>query len=166
MDEYVDLVDYEGIYKINRNGDICNKRGLKMKPIQRGDYLTISLCKNKSYKHLSIHSLLANNFIPNPENHPIIDHINRNSLDNRLENLRWTTYRINNQNASINKCNTSGHKNICFWTDKRRDISYWEIKIECNGNKYKKVFNASNYTLEDAVEWRNNKKLELGLEII
>jgi ribosomal protein S6 len=166
MDEYVDLLNYEGIYKINRNGDICNKRGLKMKPTQRGDYLTISLCKNKGYKHLTIHKLLALQFIPNPENHPIIDHINRNSLDNRLENLRWTTYKINNQNASINKCNTSGHKNISCSLKKGTDRTYWEIKIECNGNIYRKVLNIAKYTLEDAVEWRNNKKLELGLEII
>lgn len=165
MDDYIDIVGFEGLYKMNRSGDVCNTRGHKMKPIQRGKYMSISLKKEKYY-HLSIHRLLGINFIPNPDNLPIIDHINRNSLDNRLENLRWTTYNINNQNASINKCNTSGEKNISCSLKKGTNRTYWEIKIECNGNIYKKLLNVAKYTLEDAVEWRNNKKLELGLEII
>lgn len=163
MDDYIDIVGFEGLYKINRNGDICNKVGYKMKPIQRGKYMTISLKKGK-YHHLLIHRLLGLTFILNPENHPIIDHINRNPLDNRLENLRWTTYFVNNQNASLNKCNTSGEKNISKYFKKDTDNEYYEIKIECNGKKHKKWLNSAKYTLEDAVEWRNNKRIELGLD--
>ena len=163
MDDYIDIVGFEGLYKINRSGDICNNVGYKMKTIQRGKYMSISLKKDK-YHHLSIHRLLGLHFIPNPENYPIIDHINRNSLDNRLENLRWTTYFVNNQNASLNKCNTSGEKNISIYFEKKSGREYWEIKIECNGKKHKKWLNTAIYTLEDAVEWRNNKRIELGLD--
>lgn len=54
---------------------------------------------NKLY---TIHRLVAETFLANPENKPEIDHINRNPSDNRLENLRWATRSENNRNTSAN----------------------------------------------------------------
>lgn len=45
-----------------------------------------------------VHKLVAEAFIPNPEGKPCIDHINTNRSDNRVENLRWVTYKENNAN--------------------------------------------------------------------
>lgn len=49
-------------------------------------------------RRISIARAVATAFIPNPENKPCIDHINRNPLDNRVENLRWVTVQENNEN--------------------------------------------------------------------
>lgn len=45
-----------------------------------------------------VHKLVAKLFIPNPEKKPCVEHINANSLDNRVENLRWATVKENNNN--------------------------------------------------------------------
>ncbi|KAA6363746.1 MAG: hypothetical protein EZS28_040725 [Streblomastix strix] len=49
-----------------------------------------------------LHRVLAIQFIPNPDNLPEIDHINRNKSDNRLENLRWVTRSQNQKNKTSN----------------------------------------------------------------
>lgn len=45
----------------------------------------------------AIHRLVAMSFLPNPNNKPEVDHINRNKADNRVENLRWVTTKENAQ---------------------------------------------------------------------
>ena len=104
MDHFEDIIGYEGCYQINRLGQvkrIASGRILKAK-INSTGYLQIELSKDGVRKYYLIHRLLGIQFIPNPENKPTIDHIDRNKNNNSLENLRWATRKEQNNNRSNN----------------------------------------------------------------
>ena len=100
-----DIPEYEGYYQISNLGRIKslhNYRGKEsiIKPRIKQEYLTIGLRKNNVRKWKRIHRLIAEAFIPNPNNYPVVNHKNENKLDNRIENLEWCTVGYNNTYGS------------------------------------------------------------------
>ena len=165
MDELFDIVGYEGLYKINKNGDVWScKMNRFLKKTADINYMVVSLNKKKYY----LHRLLALQFIPNPDNLPMIDHIDQNKRNNTLENLRWTTALNNVNNRGRNKNNSTPHKHIRSNILLRNLYEYhsWIIKIVFNNNLiYTKSFSKNKYSLEEVVAVRNQKLLEFGLPI-
>lgn len=99
------IKDYEGLYEISNLGRVksFNYRGSGKEKILkntecRWGYLTVSLTKSGKCKVFKVHRLVAEAFIPNPENKPCVDHINTIRTDNRVKNLRWVTYKENSNN--------------------------------------------------------------------
>ena len=82
-------------YSINECGLVRNDTTGKVKsPFEnkKNGYLTIDLWSNNESHKFTIHRLLAEAFIPNPENKPTVDHKDGNRQNNSLDNLRWATY--------------------------------------------------------------------------
>lgn len=89
-------------YYITTTGDVYSRtphnkyriRKIKGRPNHDG-YLHVALCKNKKIINKQIHRLVAEAFIPNPENKPEVNHKNGIKTDNCVENLEWVTRREN-----------------------------------------------------------------------
>ena len=98
---WVDIKGYEGIYKISDNAEVMNvTTGLIKRPwVNNKGYLCIDLSKNGVTKHYLLHRLYADAFIPNPNNHPIILHLDNNKQNISRDNLIWGTYSENNSQA-------------------------------------------------------------------
>jgi hypothetical protein len=105
MDELFDLKDYEKLYKINKKGEIWScflKRFLSLCINQDGYYKYV-LCNENGKKTVLAHRVVAKQFIPNPNNLPLIDHIDRDRLNNNIDNLRWVSMRQNQLNRKDTK---------------------------------------------------------------
>ena len=134
-------ISVEGVrsYKNARHG--LRETPKMMKGFILDGYLQIRL-DGKNYR---FHRLLMIAFVPNPENKPLIDHINRNRLDNRIENLRWATHQENCENVSIHSNNKLGIQHI------RKNVSGFEFRITRNGILHYKYFN----TKEEAIAYKD-----------
>lgn len=103
MSTYKDIVGYEGLYKISDDGKIISLFAGKIKErrirIKDGYYL-ITLCKDNSNKTYPIHRLIYEAFIAPIDKNKVIDHIDRNRMNNSLSNLRVVTQSENAKNRN------------------------------------------------------------------
>lgn len=81
-----------------------NKTGKKLKPSkQHSGYYVLGLNKDGKFKSYTIHRLVALTHLENPNNLPVVDHIDRDKSNNKKNNLRWATHTENTLNVSKKK---------------------------------------------------------------
>lgn len=123
-------------------------------------YLYICHCtdwKLSKYKYETYHRVIMN--CPDDR---VVDHKNRNTLDNRKSNLRICTKIQNQWNSKKkirNESTTSSHKGVsrCVKKWKHKKYYYWVANITFNGKTYKKVFKEE----LEAARWYDKKAVEL-----
>ena len=119
-------------YMITRKGEVINRRGKRIKQqVARNGYLRVSLSNSEvKHKWFLVHRLVALSFIPNPNNLPQVNHINRNKADNRVENLEWCTALENLKHSNvIEKATIANFRKIKCLTDGKE---YGSIKEVCD----------------------------------
>ena len=112
-----DIKGYEGLYQVSNLGNVrsldilINCKGARgidkhirkgrilKKVINTKGYYYINLSKKSKIKNTRVHRLVAKAFIENPNNYKIINHIDGNKLNNRVDNLEWCTFSHNNKDA-------------------------------------------------------------------
>jgi len=147
-------------YEVSTDSQVRNKKtGRVLKPrADKDGYLGVGLRKDNKGHTKRIHRIVGEAFIPNPDGKMVIDHINRDITDNRLENLRWATHSENNLNTGRRSDSTTGYKHIN--SDNTRDR--WRIQI--HSHKISRYFSKSAWTLEQVVNIRNNLYEEHGIQ--
>lgn len=102
-----------------------------------------------------VHRLIAEQFIPNSDNLPIIDHKDGNKTNNDINNLRWCNHKQNQYNRKQQK-SKSGIKNVQLCV--RKTITYYQVRFNVDGkNKYFGTFN----NFKDAEEKAKQIRQEL-----
>ena len=105
-----DVVGFEGLYKISEYGDVMNKDGHILAVImsEKG-YKRVHLWRPELHKatYYLVHRLVAQAFVPNPSNLPIVLHKDNVKLNTHYTNLKWGTYAENAQQAYDDGLNTN-----------------------------------------------------------
>ena len=151
LEVWKDIPEYEGLYQISNLGRVKSLSRYINRPI--GSYYTkeriltnrknscgyylIQLFKDGNMKNILIHQLVAMAFLNHKPNgyKLVVDHINDNKLDNRVENLQIVTQRVNT-------CKTQGkysskYKGVCY----NKKANKWQSNIRINGKlKYLGLF--------------------------
>ena len=109
-EEWRDIKGYEGKYQISNLGRVKslnyhreNREKILSDAPTKGGYLIIGLCKNGKRKPYSIHKLVAEAFIENPNNYKEVNHKDEDKTNNRVDNLEWCTAKYNTNYGTRNK---------------------------------------------------------------
>lgn len=128
MEIWKGIEDYKGIYEISNIGKVkCLSRDVVSTRFghirhyperiakvytRNNGYEFVELSKNGKAKKYSVHRLVAQAFIPNPDNKPQVNHIDGNKISNCVENLEWVTCSENIKHAYKNKLTKPYHNGI------------------------------------------------------
>ena len=98
-------------YEISNLGNIKNSKGQLLKIGNRksnSGYLQVRLSKNGKYYYRYLHRLIAEAFIPNPNNYRTINHIDGNKLNNSIKNLEWASDEMQQRHAFLQSLKSHG----------------------------------------------------------
>lgn len=173
-----DIKGYEGLYQISNLGRIKSLYGWNghrylerekiLKPTSKYDKrasyprAVIKLIKGKDKKDYRVHRLVAEAFIPNPQNKPQVNHIDGNPLNNRVENLEWCTDKENKIHA---------HKYLIKKNyDEKKIIEQYNKNINpskiCKDNNitiaiYRNILKRNNLKSQGNSFWKNKYNIDI-----
>ena len=182
-ENWKDVVGFEGRYMVSNLGNVksivtnhgkpTDKEVTKRVRSKTCNYHYVQFWRKDKPTHKAVHRLVAEAFIPNPENKPIVNHLDGNKHNNAVTNLEWATHSENHKHAfatglrSVEDCRdrmigqvrgkASNYRYVYF--DKSRNR--WKTSIKANG----KVQYQKRHTTELEAAIDANEALDrLGLD--
>ena len=184
--EWKNITGYETLYKVSNYGEVKAKRRVVydivdgerqpvsvtkeklMSLIDHGNgYVYVTLCdENGQRKNFYVHRLVAEAFLPNPDNLPQVNHLDYDRKNNKVTNLEWCTSTENVRHSLCNQPLTrkSCHTNTGYKYITKRGSKYskpFRVCIKVMDKRADKPFR----TLQEAIDYRNTVAKELGIEI-
>jgi len=142
-----------------KDGRVGNFRGVDLNPARgKNGYLTVTVGK---FRRVLVHRLVGGAFIPNPLNLPVINHINGDKRDNRVENLEWSDYGANNGHARAAGLNNQHAENCNLTIYESRFVSAVRRVHERYGSSYTELallFDISQAQAADIVKGRSRAR--------
>lgn len=139
-----DIKDFEGLYQVSnlgrvrsltktvttKNNKTMHFEGKILKPLKVGEYFSVNLYKDRILYGRRIHRLVAEAFIPNPDNLLQINHKDENKLNNSVDNLEWCSAKYNCNYGSHNyKLSKSKQKPVICYSKKLQLIKKYPSSI-------------------------------------
>ena len=90
---------YEGIYQVSNFGYITNGRRVLKTYLNNNGYVCLKLVNENGRKSVLLHRIVADHFLPNPDNKPEVNHDDGNKLNCAVANLEWMTSAENKLHA-------------------------------------------------------------------
>ena len=136
-----DIKDYEGHYQVSNLSRVKSIKFGKeriLKPVtDRHGYLIVGLWKNNKQKTYKVHRLVAEAFLPNPDNLPQVNHKDENPLNNNVNNLEWCNSKYNNTYGTrIERISKRRSKTVLQYDLEGNFIREWESTAECGRNGF------------------------------
>ena len=127
MEKWKEINGFEDLYMVSNKGNVFSiKRRKTLKLQKKGkNYFCVRLHNKKNIKSLYVHRLVAEAFIPNPENKPQVNHKDGVKANNSIDNLEWVT-NIENRNHAIKNMLVTNTRIV---TIKKGDKKYTFNKI-------------------------------------
>lgn len=123
-----DIEKYDN-YEISNYGVIRIKKSKKILKYQidKDGYYVVNLYKNSKFKHFRVSRLVAQTFISNPNNLPVVNHKDENKQNNCVDNLEWCTVAYNNAYGTKGKRPGEKQKNRLRYTKSNRKIAQYDL---------------------------------------
>lgn len=177
MEEWKEIPGYEGLYEVSNIGNVRNiRRNTLLRFSNNQGYTQVYLYKNGIRKGLKVHKIVAQAFLPNPDNLPMINHKDEDKTNNNVTNLEWcdAKYNVNYGHRTENAINTrvkNGYADPNFigfgLNEKEYMKEYNRIYYERNrekSNEYSKRYYQEHKkelyekNKERTKEWRENNR--------
>lgn len=138
MERWKQIKNYTN-YEVSDKGNVRNAlNGQILKPtLNTWGYLSVTLCSEKKRKNKTVHRLVAEAFVSNPNNLPEVNHKDENKENNSVENLEWVTKKENiNHGTRTKRANEKKFKKVCQYSESGALIKVWESLKEAEKAGY------------------------------
>ena len=134
-----DIKGFENEYGATDEGEIYSYKSQKFmnQCFCGAGYLKVTLTKEGIESTLRVHRIIAETFIPNPNNYPCVYHADRNKINNNVSNLRWATHQQMNVKKAPRSNTSSKYKGVTWMksrakvdTGKGRWVTYIKVNDE------------------------------------